>query len=402
MQPSDPDSPDKTTPSAHGPSGENNVPSVGKTPARPRRRRRWLRPALLLFGPLLVLLVGGYFYFTGGRYVETDNAYVKADKVMIAAEVSGLIADVNVSENQPVSAGDVLFRIDDRPYRIAMAEAEAGLVRARDEIASLKATYRQKLGELKLAKTNIDFARKEHGRQNKLIASSAVSRSKLDSTRRDLDVAQQEELVIRQEISEIKARLGGDVDIKMEDHSLYLSAKAAKDRAALDLERTVVRAPFDGIAGNTPQIGQQVIGNGAFTSPAMSLIANKNIWIEANFKETDLTHVTQGQAVIIHVDTYPDREWQGTVLSLSQATGAEFSVIPPQNATGNWVKVVQRIPLRIKVNANVDDPPLRAGMSTTVEIDTKQQRHIPHVLHVVLDWFSAMPIATANETADRK
>lgn len=367
------------------------------------RRRRWTRNFLLLLGPLVVIFVGGYFYYTGGRFVDTENAYVKADTVMIAAEVSGLISNVPVKENQRVVKGDILFQINDRPYRIAIAEAEAGLANARDKIASLKATYRQKLGELALARTNIAFAKKEHDRQTRLIASSAVSRSKLDATRHELDIAKQQVLVINQELSEISAQLGGNPKIPVEEHALFLSALAAKERAELNLERTTVRAPFDGIASNTPQIGQQVIGNGAFSSPIMSLVADKNIWIEANFKETDLTHVLAGQRATIHVDTYPDREWRGTVESLSQATGAEFSVIPPQNATGNWVKVVQRIPIRIKVIRQDNDPLFRAGMSTTVEIDTEQNRPMPKIIHAALDWLGEFPTtAIAGETSTEK
>ena len=376
------------------------APSSPKTSGR---RRRWLRNFLLLLGPLIVILAGGYTYYTGGRFVDTDNAYVKADKVMIAAEVSGLVSAVPVKENQRVAKGDILFKIDDRRYRIAMSEAEAGLANARDKVASLKATYRQKLGELALARTNIAFAKKEHDRQTRLIASSAVSRSKLAATRHELDVAQQQVLVIKQELSEISAQLGGNPDIPLEQHALYLSAMAAKERAALDLERATVRAPFDGIASNTPQIGQQVIGNGAFSSPVMSLVADRDIWVVAYFKETDLTHVMPGQKVILHVDTYPEREWQGAVESLSQATGAEFSVIPPQNATGNWVKVVQRIPVRIKVIWKDDDPLLRAGMSTMVEIDTEQSRPMPEIVHTALSWLGELPAtAKAEEAAHGK
>lgn len=386
---------------------ETDAPAIlsaaSTSPKKSVWRRSWMRNFLLILGPIVVLLAGAYAYYTGGRYVDTENAYVKADKVMVAAEVSGLVSAVPVKENQRVTKGDILFQIDDRPYRIAIAEAEAGLSNARDKIASLKATYRQKLGELALARTNIAFAQKEYDRQAKLIASSAVSRSKLDSTRHELDIAKQEVLVINQELAEISAQLGGNPDIPIEQHALYHSALAAKERAALNLDRATVYAPFDGIAGNTPQIGQQVIGNGAFSSPVMSLIADKNIWIEANFKETDLTHVRPGQKVIIHVDTYPDRDWQGIVDSLSQATGAEFSVIPPQNATGNWVKVVQRIPVRIKVIRKDDDPQLRAGMSTTVEIDTEHNRPMPGIVHTALSWLGEMPAtAKASEATDGK
>ena len=373
----------------------------GRDAPGPASRRRWLRRFLLLLGPLVVAIVGGYFYVTGGRYVSTENAYVQADKVMIAAEVSGLIAEVAVRENQRVAKGDVLFRIDDRPYRIALAEAKARLAGVRGEIASLKASYRQKQEELALARTDRAFFETELERQSRLIASNTVSRARFDAARHDLDVARQRVRVTEQEMEQIRAQLAGDPDIAVERHPRYLTAQAAVERAALDLERTVVRAPFAGIASNTPQVGQRVIGNGPMSSAVMSLVADTGIWIEANFKETDLTHVRPGQQVAIHVDTYPDHDWQGTVESLSQATGAEFSVIPPQNATGNWVKVVQRIPVRIAVETNGHDPALRAGMSTTVEIDTGHRRPLPGFVRTALSWLGVSRMAAAEAGARR-
>lgn len=371
--------------------------------ARGLRRGRLLRFTLLLLGPLLVIAVGSYIYLTGGRFVETDNAFVKADKVMIAAEVSGLISSVSVRENQRVEKGDELFRINDHSYRIALMAAEAGLANARDRIASLKATHRQKQEELALARTNIAFAQREFERQSKLISSSAGSRAKLDATRHELDIARQQLDVIAEEIAEITAQLGGNPDIPVEQHSLYLAALAEKEKALLDLERTVVRAPFAGIASNTPQVGQQVIGNGAFSSAVMSLISDQDVWIEANFKETDLTHVRPGQNVTITIDTYPGETWHGTVESVAQATGAEFSVIPPQNASGNWVKVVQRIPVRIRLDERSDDLPLRAGMSSVVEIDTGYSRPVPAAIRTTLDWFGAdTKLATAEAAPGSK
>jgi len=392
-----PQGPDERSPGV--PSGDDAGP--GRATPRPAAPRRWLRRFLLLLGPLVVAAVGGYFYVTGGRYVSTENAYVQADKVMIAAEVSGLIAEVVVRENQRVAAGDVLFRIDDRPYRIALAEAEARLASVRGEIMSLKASYRQKQEELALARINLAFDNTEFERQSRLVATNAVSRARFDSVRHDLDVARQRIRVTEQEMAQIRAQLAGDPDIAVERHPRYLAAQAVVDRVALDLERTVVRAPFAGIASNTPQPGLQVIGNAAFSSPVMSLVADTGVWIEANFKETDLTHVRPGQTVAIHVDTYPDHEWHGTAESLSQATGAEFSVIPPQNATGNWVKVVQRIPMRIAVKTNGDDPALRAGMSTTVEIDTGHRRPLLGFVRTALSWFGVSRTVAAEAEARR-
>ncbi len=373
-------------------------------PDRPRlpRRRLRLRRILLLAGPLLVAAAAGYVYLTGGRYVGTENAYVKADMVMIAAQVSGPVVEVDVRENQRVARGDVLFRIDDQPYRIALRESEAELAGVANEIASLKASYVQKLEEKALAGSNLDYARRELERQSELLATRATSRSKFDSARHDADVVRLRLRVLDQELAQIAAELGGDPEIAVADHPRYRKAEADIERARLDLERTVVRAPFGGIASNTPKLGQQVAGNATLASPVMSVVSESGAWIEANFKETDLTHVRPGQPVTVHVDTYPDRDWQGTVESISQATGAEFSVIPPQNATGNWVKVVQRIPVRIAIPAAAGDPPLRSGMSTSVEIDTGQSRKLPAFLQAALAWIGAPTTAMAASPGARK
>ena len=375
------------------PAGEPVAPAA----APKRGHRRLWRRILLPLGPLAVVLVAGYVWFSGGRYVGTENAYVKADRVMVAAEVSGLIADVMVHENQHVDRGQVLFRIDDRRYRIARDEAAAELAAIAGEITSQKAAWRAKAGELALAKTNLDFAQKELDRQSSLLASSTTTRSRYDAARHEVDATRQQMQVIEQEMAGIRARLAGNPDIDVTLHPKYRHLQAALDRAELDLERTVVLAPLSGIASNTPQIGQQVTGIGALSSPVMSIVSDEGMWIEANLKETDLTHAQPGQPVTIHVDTYPDHEWRGTVASISQATGSEFSVIPAQNATGNWVKVVQRIAVRIRVDHAEGDPPLRVGMSTTVAIDTGRERPMPAFVRSALGWIDLAPRANAAE-----
>jgi membrane fusion protein (multidrug efflux system) len=360
-----------------------------KIARRPRRRlRRWV---LLVLGPLVVASVAGYFYVTGGRYVSTDDAYLKGDKVMVAAEVPGSIARVEVRENQHVDRGDVLFRLDDRRYRIALAAAEADLAGVRDQVAAQKATYREKQMELARARTDAAFARSEFDRYAKLVSTSAVSRSSYDTARHALDVAEQTIRVIEQQIAQAKAALAGDPDIEVERHPSYLAAEAARDRAAFDLDKTVVRAPIAGVASNVPQRGEQVTGSDAFVNPVMSVVADSGLWIEANFKETDLTHVRPGQPVTVTVDAFPGDDWRGTVQSIGPATGAEFAVIPQQNATGNWVKVVQRVPVRIAVDINPGGPPLRVGMSTVVDIDTGQNRALPGFLSTALAWLGVGP-----------
>jgi len=319
-----------------------------------RHAPQWRLP-LLLAGPILVLLVAGWLYLTAGAAVSTDDAYVQADKVTVSADVPGRVVAVEVRDNQAVHAGQVLFRIDDRQYRIAVERARAALAAARLKVRE--------------ALDNLAYRQREYDRQEKLFANHVTSQAKLDEARNALDVA-------RQQAAGLAPPTPGDdvraVDAEIEQHPLVLQANAQLDQAELDLERTVVKAPLDGIVtrvANLP-IGQYL--NTA--EPAFALIASRKVWIEANFKETDLTHVLPGDKATVSVDTYPDKTFTGHVESIGPGTGSEFSVLPAQNATGNWVKVVQRIPLRIVIdNADVDHP-LRAGMSAEVEIETGWSR----------------------------
>ncbi|TNE58176.1 MAG: HlyD family secretion protein [Alphaproteobacteria bacterium] len=333
--------------------------------------REGKRLFLLLLGPALLALIAGYFYATSGRYISTENAYIKTDKAMIAAEVSGPILSVAVRDNQAVRQGEVLFIIDDRTYQITLAAAEANLQNIRDELFSLRAGYHQKEAELSLARTTLAFAEKELGRQSKLLKSRTISDSAYDDAALAVETARQKIIITEQQLADIRAKLAGDPETPIEAHPKYLAAKASVDRAQYDLDRTVVRAPFDGIASDTPNVGEQVVGSSLFSSPVMSLVASDHARITANFKETELTHMKVGQPVTIHVDAYPGESWRGQVESIAQATGAEFSVIPPQNASGNWVKVVQRVPVRISIDPREGAPMLRAGMSAEVRVDTR-------------------------------
>lgn len=336
------------------------------------RKKRFKRRFFLALGPVVVAAAAVFVYWTGGRYVETDNAYLQADKVAVTVEVTGPIVAVLVEENQSIAKGTPLFQIDDRSYVIALEQARARLKEALTDIQIRKANYRQKVNELKLAQSNIDFARKGYRRQANLDSNQAVAKAQLDDSEHNLEVSQYKLEIIHNEVEQILAGLEGDPAISAEQLASYRLARAAVEKAALDVERTVVRAPFGGRVSKIPQVGKHVEPG----TPVMSLIDDTNFWIEANLKETELTHVQPGQKVTIEVDTYPDHELAGKVESISPGTGSEFSIIPAQNSTGNWVKIVQRVPVRI----GVDSPEtliLRSGMSTRVHIDTGYRRSLP-------------------------
>lgn len=351
-------------------------PPAASPPAAGAPRPRWVRRVLLTAGPLVVVVGAAYVYVTTGRLVSTDNAYVKADIGIIAAQITGPIVEVTVHENQTVAQGDVLFKIDDTSFRVGLDRADAQLGAVRDYVEGIRASYRQKLASLELDKTNAAFAKREYDRVEALAARKLTSEFNVDTARNKSDVANQELVVTQRSIDQIRAQLGGDPERPLTEQSAFLAVKSIRDTAVIDLGHTVVRAPFDGIASKVPQVGSFVSPG----TPVMSVVSSRETWIEANYKETDLTHVEVGQPVTVKIDAYPDREWRGTVQSIAKATGAEFSVLPAQNATGNWVKVTQRIPLRIAIEKRATDPELRVGMSADVEIDTGWERPAPAFL----------------------
>ncbi len=330
------------------------------------------RLLLLILGPLAVLAVAAYLYFSGGRYVSTDDAYVKADKISISADVGARVVEVDVADNQPVHQGDVLFKLDDSSFRIALEHAQANLAAVRLQIDGLKATYRQKQADLKSAQDTAAYRQKEFDRQQQMLAGHVTSQAKFDEAKNNLDVARQQLDADQQQLDNVLASLAGNPDIETDKHPLVQQAQAQLDQAALDLSHTVVAAPADGIVtkvANLP-VGEYLNAS----APAFALISTGNVWIEANFKETDLTHMLPGNRATVEVDTYPGKTFTARVESIGAGTGAEFSVLPPQNATGNWVKVVQRIPVRLTIDNPDPARPLRAGMSVDVEVDTGYSR----------------------------
>jgi membrane fusion protein, multidrug efflux system len=352
------------------------APRVAAPPAVPPQadndsRRRRLRWGLIALGPLLVVIVGGWLYLTGGRYVSTDDAFIKTDLVPISAQVPGQVASVTVANNQHVDAGQVLFTLDAASYRAALDEAEANLGHVRDQIAALRANYTERQATLKSAEEAATYQQREYERQQRLRASGAVSEKQLDDARHNYEQAARNADAVRGQIAAILAQLGGSIDTPTEELPQYRAALAKRDDAQIALGRTVVKAPAAGVVANvTIRPGEYV----AAGQPIFSLAELDHLWVEANFKETQLTHVADGQTATVTVDAYPGVTWNAKVESVSPASGNEFSVLPAQNSSGNWVKVVQRIPVRLAIAPQANAPQLRAGMSVDVEIDTESNQ----------------------------
>lgn len=331
------------------------------------RRRRLLRAALLWVVPALAVAGAGAYYLAHLHYASTDNAYVKSDKVIVSPQVDGCVTEVLVAENQRVRAGEPLVKLDEATLRLAVERARADLAATRTTIASLQAQFAEKSAELDVARRDLEFARRDAERQEQLVTHRLVAQSRVDEAGRALALASGRITVVEREVAQIAARLGPALDGGTDAHPEVNAARATLARTELDLARTTLVAPRDGIVSHLPQPGDRVQTD----RPALAIVADRGVWIEANFKETDLADVQVGQAAAIRVDAYGARQWTGRVESIAHATGAEFAILPPQNATGNWVKVVQRVPVRIALDVTERDPPLRAGMSAYVEVDTR-------------------------------
>ena len=345
------------------------------------RVRRLGRVLFLALGPLVVMTAGGVWYATSGRIVSTENAYVQAEHILVTPAVDGMVAEVFVRDNQEVERGQPLFQVDPMPFRLEWEKAEAELDAIRYEIGSYRAAHRQAEAELKSARKEASFLEKEYERRAKLGGGKALAKVELDKFRHQWQLARQRIPELEEKVRLMLANLGGKRDLAAEDHPRFRLVDAERAKAALDLERATVRAAASGRIANLDLQAGEYVKEGA---PVFSLIADVAPWIEANLKETQLTHVREGQSVTISVDAYPDERWQGTVSGVSAGTGAVFSLLPAQNATGNWVKVVQRIPVRIAIFPRPDAPELRAGMSATVEIDSGHERALPGVVSSAL------------------
>jgi len=330
------------------------------------------RITLLLGVPMIFLLIVFAYYWLGGNHESTDNAYIQAAKAGINSNVAGQVLNIYVRDNQRVNQGDPLFQLDDRSYKIAVDIAKAHLTDARLQVLVIRATYLQALAKSREAKNSIDYAEREYKRQKKLSASGVSSDMQLKKVENDLEMARQQYQVAMEGLAAALAQLNNDADIDMMDHPLVQAAQANLDQAQLNYSYTTITAPLSGTVTKV-----DLLQPGDFIragEPVFALISSEDIWIEANFKETQISNMRPGQNVKIDVDAYPDNKFFGKIVSLSPGTGSTFSLLPPENATGNWVKIVQRVPVRIAFNKPLDDVFLASGLSATVTVDIKEGR----------------------------
>lgn len=360
--------------------------------AKARKRRRW-RFLLLVVLPLVAVASIGWLYLAGGRYVTTDNAYVSAQKVLITADVSGRIIEADVIEGAKVHPGDLLFSIDAANYEAAVKQAEAQLEQARSDYMNLRATVQSLADEKILAQQVIDARSTQLTKRKGLVAKGVTAADAMNDWRVTVASAKAELAGLQKTEAEALAKLLGNRDLPLESFPAYMLAAAQLDKARTELDKTKIRAPIEGIATQVSniQIGRFI----AAGTPVFAVIADAGPWVEANLKETDLTHVALGQDVTITVDTFPDRVWHGRVESISPGTGAQFSVLPAQNASGNWVKVVQRVPVRIAFAPSESTQALRSGLSVYVSIDTKHQRTLANLFGHSATAETTTPAATA-------
>ena len=343
-----------------------------KSGLRARLERQRLRMILLVAIPTFAALVGSIFYLSGGRYISTDNAYVGAQKVLITPDVSGKVVHVGVREGQQVRPGDELLTLDHEPFQLALDQAKAKLAAARAEYDKLTMNLKTFNTLVELGQNNVDLKQRDVQRKSTLVSSMAGSAADLDTSKSALVTAQLQLQLAMQQRDTALSQLLGNPDLPLEQFPEYAQAKAALDNAQRDLDHTVLRAPISGTATQVDniQLGRFVTAG----TPILSVIDDQGPWVDANPKETDITHLRVGQKANLEVDSFPDHTFKGTVIAVSPGTGAQFSILPPQNATGNWVKVVQRVPVRIAFDKDEDTHLLRSGMSVVVEIDTGHSR----------------------------
>ncbi|HWY63203.1 MAG TPA: HlyD family secretion protein [Rhizomicrobium sp.] len=364
------------TEEAPGPEGPQSQETLhAPVSGRASRRRGWLRPAMFALLPL-ALIGGAVAYMKGGRTMTTDDAYVNTRQVGISTDVAGIVSEVNVIDNQHVVAGQALYSLDARQFRIALDNAKANLALVALNLESLRKNYGQMVSDVAAQQSQVELDQATYERYDRLLAADAIAKLIYDQARFALQTDESKLTALRQQAQAQLALLSGDLNTQLTRLPQYMQAEAQVHEAQRQLDDTVVRAPFSGTVTEVPSIapGKYL----AASTTAFYLVDADHVWIDATPKETELTHVLPGQQAVVTVDTYPDLQWHGTVESVSPAAAQQFSLLPAQNSSGNWVKVVQRVPLRIRMDAGKDHlPVLRAGMSVEVTVDTGHTRGLP-------------------------
>ena len=357
---------------------------AAQTPIVVKPKRRISRFVMLVVIPLAALALGFSWWLSSGRYVSTDNAYVGADKSLITPQVTGAIVAVHVVEGQKVKVGDPLFDIDPKPYEIALALATGKLEAAKVEFANLQSTYASNVDQIKMGQDAVRVRQADFDRKNDLAISRSGTAADRDTSMANLIQAKQILEFVKWQQATVKVKLGGGPSTTIDPFPDYMQANAAVDDAERNLRNTNVLAPIDGVATQVPEIELGRVA--AAGQPVFAVVANTGLWVDANPKESDLTYVHVGLPATVSVDTFPDREWKGTICSIAPGTGAQFAILPPQNASGNWVKVVQRVPLRFCFDPKEDTVGLRAGMSAYVTVDTGRVRTLAGTLDGLKQW----------------
>ena len=343
-------------------------------PARMRMSRHALGPMLMVAGVLIVAVGALTFWLRGGRYVSVDDAYVHAAKEALTTDVSGFVQVVPVKDGEYVHRGQVLLRLVPTSFRIAVVRAEADLAETALTLQAMQQDYGRMLRDVDAKQAQVRADQANYDRYSSLVKSGGVTRAQYDDARFRLAADREDAAALAMRAKVQLAKLGGSATAPVETLPVYQAAKARVDQAKLNLDDTVIRAPFSGVVTNVESVQPGMYlpaGTAAF-----GIVSTKRVWIEAEPKETELTWVKPGDKVTVTVDTYPGRSWKGTVQSIAPNSGSEFSVLPAENSSGNWVKVVQRIPVRIEVERKPGDPVLRAGMSVEAEIDTGHVRSL--------------------------
>lgn len=362
-----------------GPAGAVSRVAVEERPkTRARASRKVLRPLLMLGGIAVVIVGSGYYWLTSGRWISIDDSYVRAAKLSLSTDVSGIVQTVAVHDGDRVKEGQVLLSLDPRQFQIALDGARANLAQTGLMMEAMKRDYQRMQRDVDARQAMVQSDEANAQRYNNLVKGGGVTRAETDDAHFKLvaDQATLESLKVQAQVQ--LARLGGNASVDVAKTPQVMEAQARVDEAQRQLDHAVIRSPFNGIVTQVDSVQPGMYL--AAATAAFGLVSTDRVWVEGNPKETELTYVKPGDPVDVTVDTYPGRTWKGVVENIAPSSGSEFSILPAQNSSGNWVKVVQRIPVRVHVDRKDGDPELRAGMSVEIDIDTGHVRHLSDLI----------------------